>query len=116
MGLRIAGLPLLLLLLLGACTAVPKAPALAAVRLDFLVEARTSPEQCIALLGPPSREFAVGEGGCLLTWRLGEDGEGLHPLPTPGAWYDYGRRVSLVLLFDAGGRLTRHTLVRAAGG
>lgn len=106
----------ILLLLLGACSAVPKAPVLAAVPLDFLAGARTTPEQCIARLGPPSRELPAGEGGRVLIWRLGEDGQGLHPLPAPGAWFDYERRVSLVLLFDAGGRLARQALVRAAGG
>lgn len=103
-------------LLLGACTAVPKAPVLAAVSLDFLVVALTTPEQCTARLGPPSRELPAGEGGRVLIWRLGEDGQGLHPLPAPGAWFDYDRRISLVLVFDSGGRLTRQALVRAAGG
>lgn len=106
----------LFVFLLCACTAVPKAPVLAATPLDFLVEASTTSDQCIARLGPPSREFPAGEGGRVLTWRLGEAADGLHPLPTPTAWFDYDRRVSLVLVFDGDGRLTRQALVRAAGG
>lgn len=103
-------------LLLVGCDTAPKAPALAAVRLDFLVEAQTTSDQCIARLGPPSRDLPAGEGGRVMTWRLGEDGDGLHPLPVPGAWFDYGKRVSLVLVFDSTGRLARQSLVRAAGG
>ncbi len=102
--------------LLAACSAVPRAPVRAAVALDFIADGRTTPEQCIARLGPPSSEFPAGEAGRVLTWRLGEDGQGLHPLPAPGAWFDFDRRVSLVLVFDANGRLTRQALVRAAGG
>ncbi|MCW5666042.1 MAG: hypothetical protein KIT35_19605 [Piscinibacter sp.] len=86
-----------------------------AVQLGLLVDGSSTLADCIGRLGPPGRQFAAAGGGVVFTYRLGEDGTGLHPVETPESWFDYQRRRSLVLVFDSRGTLTRHALVKVRG-
>jgi hypothetical protein len=117
MSRRFAGIAALsITLALAACASSVKAPVLPAVTLDFLVDGRTTQVQSAERLGPATRQFAAADGGVVLTYRLGEDDGGLHPVPAPGAWFDFARRRSLVMHFDAQGVLRRHAVVAARGG
>lgn len=100
---------------LGACASAG-APPLPAVPIGFLVDGASTQAECIERLGAPQRRFAAAEGGVVFTYRLGEDGAGLHPVPASASWFDYARRRSLVLVFDARGTLARHALVAVRGG
>src|SRR5262249_25407862 len=113
-------LGLLLACGLGGCattpaTRVPVADALLADThlLDFLEEGKTPKETVLLKLGQPS---AVMESGRILTYRIGLEPHRGHfgreraPADWAGASWA-GVKYSLVLIFDAGGILQRHSLV-----
>lgn len=100
----------LLLLALGALPGCATAPQGNARLLDFLQDGKTTREAVYLQLGEPS---GVYEDGRILTYRLAEDSGGYLLLLYPRT--DWTGMYSLVLSFDAGGTLTRHSLVRVRG-
>jgi hypothetical protein len=101
-----AGWPLLLSLLT-ACSATPLRGQLAL--LDFLADGSTHRDEVIARLGKPTRCLRSGE---VCTYRVGHDEAGQFvKIESGGAnWMDTDG--SLVLVFDAGGVLQGHSVVR----
>ena len=107
-------------LLLAAACEVPRP-----VRMDSsseqtslpgLVDGSTTREEVLLRLGAPSGRF---EGDRILTFMLGETGDGLLvPVAGDTSWRDPRLRewaiaqISLVTVFDGAGRLVRHRLVR----
>ncbi len=76
-------------------------------RLSFLADGVTQKEEVLRKLGSPSAQY---EESWILTCRLGEKWGGFFTAGTLAEdWSVY--RYSLVLLFDAGGVLRRHSLV-----
>jgi hypothetical protein len=108
-----------LLLLLPSCLAprpLPVTPAEEEVRLPEFREGTTTREEVLLRLGAPTGRF---EGDRILTFMLGvtEDGA-LLPVVGDVSWRDPRfrqwdvARYSLVTVFEGGGRLVRHSLVR----
>ncbi len=88
--------------------------------LAFLEDGKTTKKELLSRLEEPSAQF---EGGRILTYRLDRKFKVVTPEDesSPSFWYgDPGKRLSLwkraryslVLVFDAGGVLQRHSLVR----
>ncbi len=75
--------------------------------LSFLADGVTRKEEVYKNLGSPSAQF---EESRILTYRLGQNKGGFFAASAPrDDWSTY--RYSLVLVFDSGGILTRHSLV-----
>lgn len=104
------GLPLALLasVVLGGC--VTPIPGARQDLLRFLETGRTSREEVLMQLGQPSGSF---EQERILTYRIGQDDKQGFYLVTPKALQPWQAvRFSLVLVFDADGRLQKQSLVR----
>lgn len=98
-----APLLMLVVLALGGCASDPRgAPDL----LDFLRDGATLREDAHLRLGEPSAQY---ESGRILAFRLARDQGGLYCV-TPGEWSPDS--YSLILVFDAKGVLSRHSLVQ----
>ncbi len=92
------------LLALGACATTPLGHK---DLLNFLADGVTPKADVYSKLGKPSGEY---EESRILTYRLGKNKGGFFTADAPhGDWSTY--RYSLVLVFDATGILTRHSLV-----
>ncbi|MFM1767992.1 MAG: hypothetical protein RJA22_521 [Verrucomicrobiota bacterium] len=102
---------LLLGWLLAGCATLPPARA---DLLDFLRVGQTTREEVILRLGQPSGTY---EQERILTYRIGQAGDEGYYLVSPRAVGPEGapfhaERFSLVMVFDAQGRLEKHQLVR----
>ncbi len=116
---RLARTAILVLATLAACAAprpAPVVPAEEGVRLPEFREGTTTREEVLLRLGAPTGRF---EGDRILTFMLGDTGDGgLVPVAGDVSWRDprfrqwEAARYSLVTVFDGGGRLARHALVR----
>jgi len=99
----------LLLLALAGCATPPVVPGASPDLLKFLQDGASTREQIMLTLGQPSATY---EQEKILTYRVGENKAQGYYLVTPSQlrqWEDV--RYSLVLVFDAGGTLQRHSLV-----
>lgn len=94
-----------LLALLSACASTP--PIGKHDLLDFLQDGRTTKEEVFLRLAEPSATF---EDGRIFTYRLNED-EGGYTIKGAKS-KGWSGKYSLVLSFDEGGILRRHSLVR----
>jgi len=75
--------------------------------LDFIVDRQTTRQETLLHLGQPSATF---ESERVLTYRIGgNSNRGFEIRDRPGTWAD--SNYSLVLVFDADGVLTSHSLV-----
>jgi hypothetical protein len=104
-------MPLILGLLLAGCASMPPARK---DLLDFLRPGQTTREEVILRLGQPSGTF---ERERILTYRVGQLGDEGYYLVSPRSLAPEGtpfhaERFSLVIVFDAQGRLEKHQLVR----
>jgi hypothetical protein len=99
----------LLLLAFAGCMAAPVIPGASPDLLKFLQDGASTREQIMLRLGQPSATY---EQEKILTYRVGENKAQGYYLVTPNQlrqWEDV--RYSLVLVFDAGGLLQKHSLV-----
>lgn len=105
-GLMVVLIGLLALGLSGCSTPIPGAtPEL----LSFLQTGQTTREQVLLKLGQPSAAF---EQERILTYRIGEDPRQGRYVVSPKAALPWQQvRYSLVLVFDAQGRLEKQSLV-----
>lgn len=112
MSIRPAILSVCLACLTGCITATD--PEVRKSTLGFLQSGRTRQAEVIDRLGPPAGRF---EQGRMLTYHLSKPDKSLAytvvpRTSDPSGWPVWSNtRFSLVLEFDASGRLARHTLV-----
>jgi hypothetical protein len=77
--------------------------------LEFLRDGTSTRDEVILALGQPSATFQQER---ILTYRLGEDATQGYFVEQPHSTSPWlGVRYSLVLVFDAGGTLQKHSLV-----
>jgi hypothetical protein len=99
-------------LLLAACaTTTPSPQPLGApVEIEFIHDGVTTKGDCVQRLGTPSKTITTTAGGEVLTYWIGRDQIGLRAV---ASWSTFEHvRYSLVLSFDAGGVLVRHSMVK----
>jgi hypothetical protein len=99
----------LLFMPLSGCQTPPAIPGASPGLLNFVQDGRTTREEIMLKLGQPSASF---EQERILTYRIGHDPAQGYYLVAPNQlrqWQDV--RHSLVLVFDGGGVLLKHTLV-----
>ncbi len=101
----------LVLLLAGCATTTPPPPPLGApVDVGFIRDGITTRADCVQRLGAPSKTIATTAGGEVLTYWVGRDQAGLRAV---ASWATFEPvRYSLVLSFDVGGVLVRHSMVK----
>jgi hypothetical protein len=98
------------LLLAGCAATPPPQPLGAAVDVEFIRDGVTSRNECMQRLGAPSKTIATLAGGEVWTYWIGRDASGLRAV---ASWSTFEPvRYSLVLSFDAGGVLVRHSMVK----
>ena len=93
------------MLLLGGCETVPRGRA---DLLGFITDGKTTRETVLLKLGDPIASY---EAGRIVVYRLAKDDGGYFRVD-PGLWWPSGARHDVVLVFDSGGVLQKHSLMQ----